>query len=176
VITESSSLVDVAFAVCTALDRTGWKVVLTGGSAATFYAPEAYESRDIDFVITFQGQRGDETLLDLGYRKVGDYYEHERAPFPIEFPAGPLMIGDELITRWNTSRRDEEILHILSPTDSTRDRLAAFLHWNDFSALEQALAVCTAQRPEIDLDLIRAWCVHEGQLDKYELFRSRLDG
>ena len=86
------------------------------------------------------------------------------------------MIGDEIITRWITSQREHELLHVLSPTDSARDRLAAFLHWNDFSALEQALAVCAAQRREIDVDVIRAWCVHEGQLDKYELFRSRLDG
>ena len=38
----NSSLTDVAFAVCTALHEAGYTVILTGGSAATFYAPEAY--------------------------------------------------------------------------------------------------------------------------------------
>ncbi len=28
------------------------RAALTGGSAATFYAPDAYQSRDLDFVIT----------------------------------------------------------------------------------------------------------------------------
>lgn len=51
-ITATSSLVDVAFAVGTALERAGITAVLTGGSAATFYAPDAYQSSDLDFLIT----------------------------------------------------------------------------------------------------------------------------
>jgi hypothetical protein len=54
-----SSLVDVAFAVCTALDRDGITAVLTGGSAATFYAPEAYQSEDADFVLSFDARPSD---------------------------------------------------------------------------------------------------------------------
>jgi hypothetical protein len=46
-----STLTDVAFIVCTALERAGEPAVLCGGSAATFYAPEKYESRDLDFVL-----------------------------------------------------------------------------------------------------------------------------
>ncbi len=34
-ITETSTLADVAFEVCTALDEAGFVAVLTGGSAAT---------------------------------------------------------------------------------------------------------------------------------------------
>jgi hypothetical protein len=52
-ITETSSLEDVCFAACTALERAGTVAVLTGGSAATYYAPEAYQSGDADFIITF---------------------------------------------------------------------------------------------------------------------------
>ena len=45
-----TSLVEVATAVCTALEQAGVTAVLTGGSAATFHAPEAYQSSDIDVV------------------------------------------------------------------------------------------------------------------------------
>ena len=173
-IVASSGLVDVAFVVCTALDRAGWQAVLTGGSAATFHAPDAYQSLDLDFVITFRGVRGDETLEAIGYRKDGDYYVHDLVPFPIEFPPGPLMIGGDLVTSWDSVRRESEILHVLSATDSVRDRLAAFLYWNDFSALEQALSVAGAQRTQIDLDAIRAWCAREGHPEKFALFRERL--
>jgi len=48
--------------------------VLTGGSAATFYAPHAYQSDDLDFVITLRGN-GDGARADLvrtreGFAKV----------------------------------------------------------------------------------------------------------
>ena len=36
--------------VCTALGRHGVDVVLSGGGAAAIYAPNAYESMDLDFI------------------------------------------------------------------------------------------------------------------------------
>jgi hypothetical protein len=175
-ITESSSLVDVAFAVCTALDSAGITAVLTGGSAATYYAPDAYQSSDIDFVITFTAatSKGEPALSRLGYERQGDFYVHSSAMFPLEFPPGPLMIGDDLVKAWETQTRRKERLHILSPTDCCRDRLAALLYWNDFSGLEQALAVCRAQWRRIDLAPIRDWCARERQREKFDLFEKRL--
>lgn len=52
-IDEHSSLDDVAFAACTALDEAGIRAVLTGGSAAVHYAPETMQSYDADFVLYF---------------------------------------------------------------------------------------------------------------------------
>lgn len=65
-INATTPLAEVATAVCSALDRTGITAVLTGGSAATYYAPEAYQSSDIDFVAvrfgpTQPGSRGAST-------------------------------------------------------------------------------------------------------------------
>jgi hypothetical protein len=175
-ITATSTLTDVAFAVCTALDQRGITAVLTGGSAATFYAPEAYQSHDLDFVITLRPSAaiGEDALSDLGFQRRADYYVHPAAPFPLEFPPGPLMVGDDLIRTWNTEHRGSEILHILTPTDCCRDRLASFLFWNDFSGLEQAIAVYRARRSEVDLDAIGAWCRRERQPDKYTLFERRI--
>jgi hypothetical protein len=175
-ITESSSLGDVAFAVCTALHRAGVTAVLSGGSAATVYAPEAYQSTDRDFIITFGGAsgRGERALFNLGYERKTDHYQHPRSPFPVEFPRGPLMVGDDHIERWDTMRRARHVLHILSPTDSCRDRLASFLFWNDFSGLEQALAVARSRRREVDLELIGDWCARERASEKFELFARRL--
>ena len=167
---------DVAFVVCTALDRAGVQAVLTGGSAAAYYAPEAYQSQDLDFVVTFQtGAGGDNAMAALGYRVENNTYVHSDSPFSIEFPPGPLMIGSDSIETWSTHRREnDQILHVLSPTDSCRDRLAALLFWNDFSGLEQSLAVFSACAREIDLDLIEDWCVREGRVTQFEIFRSRL--
>jgi hypothetical protein len=89
VIGQNSSLRDVAFAVCTALHRAGFTVVLTGGSAATFYAPEAYQSKDLDFVITLKGTAGETALRSLGFERKGDFYVHETSPYSLDFPLGP---------------------------------------------------------------------------------------
>ncbi len=57
-----------------------------------------------------------------------------------------------------------------------RDRLAAFLFWNDFSGLEQALAVFAAHSDAIDLRHIEAWCKREKQREKFHLFSNRVHG
>jgi hypothetical protein len=90
VINRGSTLTDVAFAVCTALDEAGITAILTGGSAATFYAPDAYQSSDLDFVITFHsGGDGAGALAALGYRPESGAYIHSDSPLPIEFPRTP---------------------------------------------------------------------------------------
>lgn len=76
--------------MCTALHHAGFTVVLTGGSAAAFYAPEAYQSKDLDFVITLKGTAGEAALRSLGYERKGDFYVHETSPFSLDFPLGPL--------------------------------------------------------------------------------------
>ena len=58
-ITADSGLVEVAFAVCTALARAGVTAVLSGGGAATFYAPEAIQSYDLDFILEVYPKDGD---------------------------------------------------------------------------------------------------------------------
>ncbi len=117
-ISKDSSLVDVAFAVCTALDQSGITAVLTGGSAATYYAPEAYQSMDIDFVITFRPEdaMGRDALNTLGFTRTEDYYLHQKCIYPLEFPPGPLMVGDDHISNWSTYNLDGQILHTLTPT------------------------------------------------------------
>ena len=42
---RGKSIEDVAFIVCSAMERAGVTVVLGGGGAATFYAPAAYRTR-----------------------------------------------------------------------------------------------------------------------------------
>lgn len=66
------------------------------------------------------------------------------------------------------------MLHVLSPTDCCRDRLASLLFWNDFSGLEQAIAVQQARAAEVNLNLIEEWCRKEGYPEKFALFSSRL--
>ncbi|NIM18696.1 MAG: hypothetical protein GTO51_00375 [Candidatus Latescibacteria bacterium] len=175
-ISRSSSLPEVAFIVCTALHRGGITAVLTGGSAATVYAPHAYQSRDLDFIIEFRASNSNasETLASLGYRLSGDHYEHAENPLHLEFPPGPLAVGGELIREWDTMQEKGLLLHIITPTDSCRDRLSGFLFWNDRGSLEQAVAVAGAQKERVDFEIIRRWCELEGRLEQYGEFERAL--
>lgn len=154
-----SSLIDGAFAVCTALDAAGFTAVLCGGSAATYYAPNAYMSADDDFVLTVELPRREISaiLAPLGFRENGRIYVHDDVVWTVDFPRGPLAIGRDILTSWTTERRDDELLHVISATDSVRDRFMHYFAWNDYSGLAQAVAVAKAQPDRVDLAAFRAW-------------------
>jgi hypothetical protein len=115
VITDRSSLTDVAFAVCTHLQKQGLEAVLVGGSAATFYAPDAYQSADVDFVAQFLPSRNNtakltKAMADLGYEVDGNMFKHRHgSAFTVEFPKGPLQVGGDAVKSYNTVKRGEEV-------------------------------------------------------------------
>jgi len=169
-ITPERDLVEVAFLVCTALDRIGTVAVLTGGSAATYY-----QSRDADFVIVMNGKfaKPNEALAGLGYSEHGGIYEHANSEFTLEFPPGPLAVGSDIISSFETYQRGEFTLHVLSRTDSVRDRLAGFYHWEDRSGLRVALDV--AMGGPIDLEIIERWSMQEHHGAKFAEFQAQYE-
>lgn len=120
-IDRDSSLADVAFAVCTALDRSGQTAVLTGGGAATVYAPEANQSRDADFVFEYWSSFDTDyaPVIELGFRREGRIFVHAETVFTLDFPPGQLAVGGDDVTAWDTLERGGMRLHILTrPTPS----------------------------------------------------------
>ncbi|MDQ2681841.1 MAG: hypothetical protein M3Y21_12620 [Candidatus Eremiobacteraeota bacterium] len=169
-ISPKSSLIDVCFAVCTVLDRAGTKAVLTGGSAATYYAPHRYQSLDADFVIvmSLDTDSARAALSHLGFTEAGGIYSHSQSRYTLEFPPGPLAVGAEVIRNYDTVKRKSEILYILSRTDSVCDRLAGFYHWADRSALRTAINI--AFGGQIDLARIKRWSAAERSTEKFQQF------
>jgi hypothetical protein len=174
-IDSDSTLVDVCFAVCSKLNEVGIVAVLTGGSAATFYVPERYQSLDADFVITMSPKSGVAAiaLRSLNFEESAGVYRHPRTRYSLDFLAPPLAIGSEVLSSWETQHRNDGLLHVISRTDCVRDRLAAFYHWDDRSSLVTATAV--AQSGSIDLDLIRQWSTREGEATKFGEFERQLE-
>lgn len=174
-IRKDTSLREVAFIVCNSLDRIGAAAVLTGGSAAVIWAPKAVQSLDCDFVLVFSQPSSlpQDVLTRLGYQEEGGIYIHSANPVTLEFPPEPLCIGREEITQWATLREKGRRLHVLTPTDSCRDRLAGFYHWADYKSLAQALAVARAQK--VDLDIIRKWSEGENAGERFQEFEERLN-
>lgn len=160
--TANSTLQEVAVAVGSHLARRGIRAVLTGGACVAIHTG-TYVSKDADFVLQSSvPQRGlEDAMRELGFARKGAEYVHPEVPFSIEFPPGPLSIGDDLaIVPAELSVGTLTALG-LSATDSCRDRLAAFYHWNDRQAL--ALALEIARLRPVNLDLIRDWSSREGK-------------
>jgi hypothetical protein len=179
VITKKSTLRDVAFAVCTALAKRDLTVVLVGGSAATYYSGGGYQSYDADFVCIFYVDRERQgevirTMGSLGYRPRDNLFVHAVNPYTVDFPRGPIGIGSQLVTRWETIHRGTETLHIVTPTDCVCDRLAKYYFWNDLSALGAAKSVFQKVKSQVNLERVRAWSAAEGESQKFELFQSEI--
>lgn len=170
-----SSLADVAVAVGDALRRAGIRAVLTGGACANLYSGGAYQSRDADFVLIgpCTTEDLDGALMTLGFERERERYVHRLVPFFVEFPRGPLGIGEDFQIRpvWRIRRTARTLA--LSPTDACRDRLAAFYHWNDRQSLAAAVAI--AARNRVTLGKVRNWSRSEGHLAGYAVFLAELD-
>ncbi len=174
-LSAKSSLADVAVAVGDALRRAGIRAVLTGGACAHIYTTGAYHSVDVDFVLAESptAEALGAALAPLGFKRHRDRYAHAAVPFVVEFPRGPLGIGEDFGIRpvWK-SRRGARTL-ALSPTDACRDRLAAYYHWNDRQSLKVAVAI--AVRNRVALPKIRGWSRDEGHEGRHAIFASELD-
>jgi len=73
-----------------------------------------------------------------------------------------------VIREWGTRAVGPLAVQILTPTQCVMDRLAAFYHWQDRQALDQAVAVAGAQ--DVDLDAVRRWSSDEGQGERFAEF------
>jgi len=164
----------VALAVGAALHRVGVAAVLTGGACASFYTRGAYQSLDIDFVVVGPATQAavDEALASLGFSRKGDRYVHPRVRYFVEFPRGPLAIGDDYQIRPVIRDGRAGRMLMLSASDACRDRLTAFYHWSDRQSLEIAVAIALNQR--INLSAIRLWSNQEGFPHRFEEFTAEL--
>ncbi len=129
---------------------------------------------DADFVLSGSPTVDDldRTLGTLGFRRRGSRYVHGRVPFFVEFPRGPLGIGEDIRIRpiWRSHHGAKTLA--LSATDSCRDRLAAYYHWSDRQSLTAAVAI--ALRHRVALRKIRKWSLREGHPNGYAAFLAEL--
>lgn len=160
--------------VCQALSDAGIRVTLSGGACVAIWSNGKYESRDIDFIEQGFSSRQDiaQVLGELGFRQKHRYFEHPDTEFLVEFPSGPLAVGDEPVKQTAERETPTGLLRLLTPTDCVKDRLAAYFHWNDRQALEQAVMVANAQA--VNLDDIRRWATAENMPTRFADFFERL--
>jgi hypothetical protein len=171
---KKMTLLELAAFTCTLLNNNDIKCVLSGGACVSIYTQNKYLSYDLDFIENVPAPRIilKNILASAGFKEENRYFKHPDTEFYIEFPSGPLSIGSEPVTKINEIKTGTGVLRLLTPTDSVKDRLAAFYFWDDRQALEQAVKV--ANDNVIDLKEIRRWSIVENELDKFEKIKKRL--
>jgi len=165
---------ELAGLVCQALKDAGVVVTLTGGACVAIWSKGKYVSADLDFIEEGPVPRRKvrDVMKRLGFKERGRHFFHADTKFFVEFPTGPLMVGNQRIERVAERKTSAGSLRLLSPTDCVKDRLAAFFHWNDRQALQQALLVAKAQK--VDLKDIHKWAEAEENETKFRLFKQML--
>jgi hypothetical protein len=168
------SLEELAALVCQSLHDIGITVTLTGGACVAIWSRGKYVSRDLDFIEEGLVPRSKirKVLKKLGFEEDGRHFTHPKTKFFVEFPAGPLMAGEERIERVRRRRTSAGTLRLLAPTDCIKDRLAAFYHWKDRQSLDQAVLVASTQK--IDMNDIRRWSRSEGHEAGFAIFHAKV--
>ncbi len=104
------------------LKKAGIDVVLSGGSAVTIYSENKYVSKDLDLVNIYAANRRKikAAMSELGFQEEGRYFTHSETKLFIEFPAGPLSIGEEPVQEIVEKKVSTGTLRIISPTDCVK--------------------------------------------------------
>ena len=156
------------------LAKNSIETVLVGGAVVAIYTGGLYQSGDLDLIVTNFFKDGLPTVMaSLGFRKKGRHFFHPLCQHLfVEFPAGPLGIGDDVSIQPDKVLCEGVEIKILSPSDCIKDRLASYLFFQDQEGLSQAVLV--AQHQAFDHEAVRAWCQRENALPVWEKFAGLL--
>ena len=173
-ISERTALEDLAALVCSTLEAHGISVVLSGGAVVSIYSDAEYVSYDLDFIPTGLARKVDAAMESLGFEKTQRHWTHPNSRYWVEFPPGPVAIGEETLRDFAERETRMGTLRLLAPTECVMDRLAWYLHDADTECLEQAVQVAT--RHPVDLERIERWARGErphGE-ERFREFERRL--
>jgi len=162
--------------ICCRLKKNGIDVVLSGGSCVSIYSNNKYVSSDLDFVDNqyfIRGEKVRNALSEIGFYEENRYFKNSESDLLIEFPPGPLSVGEETVKEVILLKYATGELRIISPTDCVKDRLASYYHFDDRQCLEQAVLV--ARDNKVDLAEVERWSRHEGKPDRFAEFRTRFE-
>jgi hypothetical protein len=168
---SNTPIIELAAIVAEHLKQRSITVVLVRGLAVEIYSENLYLTKDIDMVdMSYQAPALlDQAMAEIGFSKQGRVYVNDTTDICVEFPSGPLSVGERLITETTVFESNAGEIPILFAKDVIKDRLAAYFHWQDKPSLVQAVAVmikhpiasnelksfCQSENKENELDLIQ---------------------
>jgi hypothetical protein len=160
--------------VCSHLAEKGIEVVLSGGASVSLYSNNKYISKDIDLVDIYSVSRRKliSAMQEIGFVEQHRYFKHPESIYIVEFPPGPLTVGDEVVNRTHQVKLSTGILKVISATDCVKDRLAAYYHWGDKQSLSQAILV--SKENKVNIEELNSWSKREGKQKEFELIKDKL--
>jgi len=159
------------------LEGAGIRSVLVGGAVVAIYTEGIYRSGDLDLVPDdLAPLKLESTLAAIGFQpSKSRYFKHPECDhLLLEFPPGPVELGEEFPVIPAELECEGRTLRLLSPTDCVKDRLAAYIHWGVRDCFDQAALVCRRQAARVDLEKIRRWCEREGGTGAFDELRNHL--
>jgi hypothetical protein len=171
---KNMSQIELAAFIQSRLKEAGIDVILSGGSAVSFYSSDQYVSKDLDLInVKFARRKDIKSIMEkLGFLERGRYFTHLHANYLVEFPDGPLSVGEEPVKEIKNVSLSTGTLRVISATDCVKDRLCAFYFWKDQQGLAQAVLVSQSQK--VDIKEIRRWSKAERKEQEFEVFRKKL--
>lgn len=149
----------------------GIDAILVGGAVVSIYTQGLYQSGDLDFIVnSFFADHLPKSMSEIGFEKQGRHYVHpDCTHLFIEFPKGPLAIGEDTNLRPSMRIVGGKKIKLLSPTDCIKDRLASYIHFKSRDTLDQAVLVAKSQ--DFKIAEVKRWCEAEGAEAEFEEFR-----
>jgi hypothetical protein len=131
-------------------------------------------SADIDLVnVNFVDRKKIvEAMKEIGFSEKNRYFIHPDTKHIVEFPPGPLSVGEEPVKRIIEIKFSTGLLRVISETDCVKDRLAAYYFWNDQQSLAQAILV--AKNAQINMSEIKRWSQTTRNMNRFKTFQERL--
>lgn len=149
--------------------------ILVGGAVVSIYSEGAYESGDLDFILTDMFIKNLPAVMkEIGFvKKGGRHFEHpECKHLFVEFPSSFIEIGDDNKIKPDELSIEGTKIKILSPTDCVRDRLAGYMYFQSRENFDQAILV--AKKHPVNMEKIRKWCIGEKHLEVFNEFEMSL--
>lgn len=165
---------EIAAFICSHLKEYEIEVVLSGGALTSYYSNNKYVSKDVDLIDVYSVNRRKliSAMQEIGFVEKSRYFHHPGSEYIVEFPPGPLTVGDEIVKNTYQVKFSTGSLTVMSATDCVKNRLAAYYHWGDKPALAQAVLV--AKERKVDIEEIRKWSDNEGKPKEFQVFKSML--
>lgn len=96
-ISKNLTLGEFAAFVASQLKSRDIETELTGGAVVSIYTNNKYQSNDADFISPAGHQKITQAMLEVGFEKKGRDFRHPNTDFFVEFPSGPLAIGNQRV-------------------------------------------------------------------------------
>jgi DNA polymerase III sliding clamp (beta) subunit (PCNA family) len=159
------------------LEKAGISTVLVGGAAVSVHTGGVHRTTNLDLVPDdFQRGKIPDVLRRLKFvtRRTRDFVHPECPHLSIRFPMGPVEIDGESPIAPDEIEIEGRRLHLLSPTDCVKDRLASYFHWRSRPFFDQAVLICQHKPGWVDLGQIERWCEAEGTVAIFQELRHLL--